>query len=171
MWKQWNDELGPGKELFVESGMLRVQHTGVLDEREKQTLQNMTAEGLRDTQFVLSNDEDRRRAQERGWAHKLLKFTIPKTNSPETFEAVLDSTAGYIYPSDACAYLADKLRKKGAEFSEGPEKGEFASFLVEGSDNSRRVTGIRTKDGREHPADLVIMACKLLTSLTHAPIR
>lgn len=166
VWKRWNDELGPGKELFVASGMLRVQHARELDESEKRTLENMTAEGLRDTQFVLLSDDDRRRAQERGWAHKLLRFAIPKTDGKETFEAVLDSTAGYVYPSRACAYLADKLRKKGAEFIEGPEKGEFASFVVEGSGNSKRVTGIRTKDGKEHLADLVIMACELPSSRT-----
>lgn len=159
-WKRWNDELGPGRELFVASGMLRVQHARELDESEKRTLENMAAEGLRDTQFVLSSDDDQRRAQERGWAHKLLRFAIPKTDVRETFEAVLDSTAGYVYPSRACAYLADKLRKKGAEFVEGAEEGEFASFVVAGSGDSKRVTGIRTKDGKEHFADLVIMACK-----------
>ncbi|KAH9933515.1 FAD dependent oxidoreductase [Fomitopsis serialis] len=165
IWKQWNEELGPGKELFVESGMLRVQHSSHLDGLEKKTLANMTAEGLRDTQYILSDGDDVRRATEKGWVHKMLKFPIPETGGQETFEAVLDTTAGYVYPSQACAYLAEKLRKKGARFIEGPEKGEFASLLVEGSEHSRRVTGIRTKDGEEHTADLVIMACGSATPM------
>ncbi|KZT65784.1 FAD dependent oxidoreductase [Daedalea quercina L-15889] len=165
IWKRWNDELGPGKELFVESGMLRVQHSSHLDKLEKKTLANMTAEGLRDTQYILSNEDDARRAEERGWSHKLLRFPIPMPDGRETFEAVLDTTAGYVYPSQACAYLADKLRKKGAQFIEGPEKGAFVSLLVESSGGSKRVMGIRSKDGQEHLADLVIMACGSATPM------
>ncbi|KAI0939660.1 hypothetical protein AcW1_004614 [Taiwanofungus camphoratus] len=158
VWKAWNEELGPGNELFIESGMLRVQHSSILSELERQTLENMTAEGLRDTQFVMSDEEDVRRAGKKGWAHKLLKFMIPDNDGKETFEAVLDSTAGYVYPSKACAFLAGKLRTKGAQFVLGPGKGTFVSFRVEGSGSSKRVIGIVTQDGKEHDADLVIMA-------------
>lgn len=164
IWKEWNKELGAGKELFVESGMLRVQHSTYLDDLELQTLANMTKEGLRDTQYIVSDEEDVRRAEKNGWAHKLLKFPVPGTDGKETFEAVLDTTAGYVFPSKACAYIAGKLRKSGTQFVEGPEKGVFASLLVEGSDDSKRAIGIVTKDGKEHSADLVIMACKLCFS-------
>ncbi|PCH41319.1 FAD dependent oxidoreductase [Wolfiporia cocos MD-104 SS10] len=159
IWKEWNDEMGPGKELFMESGMLRVQPSDELDELEKQTLANMTKEGLRDTQYILTNEEDVRRAERNGWAHKLLKFSIPESDGKRAFEAVLDSTAGYVYPSAGCAYLAEKLHKLGAKFIEGPEKGVFKSFRIEGEGESKRVIGITTADGKEHSADLVIMAC------------
>ncbi|OSX59279.1 hypothetical protein POSPLADRAFT_1183975 [Postia placenta MAD-698-R-SB12] len=165
IWKEWNKELGAGKELFVESGMLRVQHSTYLDDLELQTLANMTKEGLRDTQYIVSDEEDVRRAEKNGWAHKLLKFPVPGTDGKETFEAVLDTTAGYVFPSKACAYIAGKLRKSGTQFVEGPEKGVFASLLVEGSDDSKRAIGIVTKDGKEHSADLVIMACGSATPM------
>jgi len=164
MWKEWNEELGPGKELFVESGMLRVQHSTYLDDFELDTLANMTKEGLRDTQYILTDEKDVQRAIKDGWAHKLLKFPVPGSEE-DTFAAVLDTTAGYVFPSKACAYLADKLRKKGTQFIEGPEKGVFASLRVEGSGESKRVVGIVTKDGKEHSADLVIMACGSATPM------
>ncbi|KZT12872.1 FAD dependent oxidoreductase [Laetiporus sulphureus 93-53] len=165
VWKAWNDELGPNKELFVESGMLRVQHSTQLDDLERKTLANMTAEGLRDTQYILTDEEDRHRAAENGWAHKLLQFAIPESGGKETFEAVLDTTAGYVYPSKACTFLADKLRKKGARFVEGPDEGVFASLQVIDLGGSKRVVGIVTKDGQSHPADLVIVACGSATSM------
>ncbi|KAH9951828.1 FAD dependent oxidoreductase [Amylocystis lapponica] len=167
VWKQWNDEAGPGKEFFVESGMLRVQHSSRLSDEECKTLANMTAEGLRDTQYILSNDDDVRRATENGWVNKMLRFTIPapQGDGTESFEAVLDTTAGHVFPSKACEYLAGKLRDQGAMFILGPEKGAFSSFRIEGSGESKRVLGIVTKDGTEHTADLVIMACGSATPM------
>ncbi|GBE79354.1 FAD dependent oxidoreductase [Sparassis latifolia] len=157
-WKKWNEELGPGNEIFIESGMLRLQHGTHLSGLERRTQKNMVAEGLRETQYILSNENDVRRAKEDGWAEKLVKFPIPGTNGKEHFEAVLDTTAGFVFCSRGCAYLADKLRKKGAKFVHGLEKGAVTSFKIEGSGDSKRIAGIVTKDGKEHAGDLVIVA-------------
>ncbi|GBE89546.1 predicted protein [Sparassis crispa] len=157
VWKRWNAERGPGRELFVESGMLRIQSSSTLDDVERKTQANMAKEGLKDSQYVLSSEADVRRATDNGWGSKLRQFAIPGTEK-EHYEAVLDTSAGYVHSSEACAYLAEKLRPLGAKFLFGPEKGTFSSFKFKGSGDSRKIVGIITKDEKEHPGDLVVVA-------------
>ena len=50
--------------LFVNSGMLRVQPSKELSALERETLENMERDGIRDTQFVKSDLSDWARAEE-----------------------------------------------------------------------------------------------------------
>ncbi|KAF9878347.1 putative FAD dependent oxidoreductase [Colletotrichum karsti] len=147
-------------ELFSGCGMLRVQPTAELDELERETLKNFERDGLRDTQFVKSDSNDRKRASERGWDAKLLDFAIPDSSPVETFEAVLDSTAGFTKCSDACAYFYKMAHRQGVRFHFGPEKGAFDSLLEENvpGSSAKKAAGLKTKDGVLHAADVVVIA-------------
>ncbi|RLL94119.1 hypothetical protein CFD26_101384 [Aspergillus turcosus] len=101
--------------------MLRVQPIDKLGELEKETLANMERDGLRDMQFVKSSPEDRQRAESLGWEGKLLDTEIPDTETGQTYDAVLDSLAGFVRCSNACAYWQKIAVAKGVEFRFGKE--------------------------------------------------
>ncbi|KAL4965245.1 NAD(P)/FAD-dependent oxidoreductase [Aspergillus stella-maris] len=147
--------------LFVNSGMLRVQPSDELSALERETLENMARDGLRDTQFVKSDQGDWERAEERGWKGKLLEFGIPGSNPHATYEAVLDSTAGFVRFSRACAYYQEVAVERGVVFRFGPEEGcveELVKSDVKDDSSRERVTGMKTKDGKIHYADVVVVA-------------
>ena len=162
-WQQLND--GSATELFVECGMLRVQPTDELGPLEKETLANMDRDNLRDAQFVRSNLEDRSRAVKLGWDSKLLAFEMPDLAPTRTFEAVLDSTAGLTYCSRACAHFLKKAMAMGVKVVFGGQQGTFESLVEEDTHvrPNKRVVGLRTKDGKVHSADTVIIAGKIRT--------
>lgn len=150
--------------LFVNSGMLRVQPSDQLGALERETLANMERDGLRDTQFVKSDPEDRKRAHEAGWEDKLLDFEIPCHASGRTYAAVLDSLAGFVRCSAACAHYQKLAAAKGVGFRFGRE-GIFDSVLSVDSTlepGKKKAIGLRTKDGVSHDADIVVVAGKLL---------
>lgn len=150
-----------GKDIFVLSGMLRVQPSEVMGDLEKETLANMERDGIRDTQFVKSNADDQKRAAEQGWDAKLLDFEIPDDPEHHNFEAVLDSLAGFIRCSDSCTYYQKLAASKGVKFVFGADQGEFASMIEEPFDSpdaKKKAKGIVTKDGKTHSADVVVVA-------------
>lgn len=149
--------------LFVNSGFLRVQPSDHLEELEKETLANMERDGLRDTQFVKSIPEDQQRADRLGWKNKLLDFAIPDSSPPSYYEAVLDSTAGFVRCSNACSHYQKIAASKGVNFHFGPESGGFESLVKEPSTTEpekSKVTGLKTKNGAIHKADVIVVAGK-----------
>jgi sarcosine oxidase/L-pipecolate oxidase len=149
--------------LFVNSGMLRVQPTDHLGALEKESLANLERDGFRDTQFVKSSAEDQQRADHLGWKDKLLDFGIPDVTPARSYEAVLDSTAGFLRCSNACAHYEKVAASKGVQFHFGQEKGAVESIVKELSaaePNKEKATGLKTKDGVFHKADVVVVAGK-----------
>lgn len=152
---------GDNEDLFVGCGMLRVQPTEELGALERETLANMERAGLRDTQFVESNPTDRERAASLGWASKLLQFEIPDSPAHTTYEAVLDSLAGFTKCSEACAHFQKIAAAKGVEFRFGSHEGAFDSLIEDTSPTStaqKRAVGLKTRDGASHKADVVVIA-------------
>lgn len=157
------------KRLFVESGMLRVQPTDHLDTSEQETLASMERDGLRDTQFVKGDPKDRERAERLGWRDKLLDFEIPDESPAKSCEAVLDSLAGFVRCSNACAHYQTLAEAKGVEFRFG-ERGMVESLVkvqskIDGG--KEKVTGLRTKDRMIHGADTVVVAGKSASNTLH----
>ena len=139
--------------------MLRVQPTSVLGALEKETLASMQRDGLRDTQFVKSDPEDRERAQQRGWEAKLLDYGIPDDPEGRAFEAVLDSLAGFTRCFAACAYYQRIAEEQGVVFKFGADEGAFHSLVEENTESGKRkAVGLKTKDGKIHKADVVVIA-------------
>ncbi|KAI8672006.1 DAO domain-containing protein [Fusarium sp. Ph1] len=160
-WEAINEKTDnekPSSALFNACGMLRVQPTAHLGALERETLSNMERDGIRDTQFVKSNPEDLERARERGWDQKLLTFNIPDTSPQETFEAVLDSLAGFMQCSRACAYFCGQAVAQGVTFHFGPEKGAFDGLVEESVGASKKAIGLKTKDGIFHKSDTTVIA-------------
>ncbi|KAJ0162659.1 L-saccharopine oxidase [Colletotrichum tanaceti] len=173
-----------GSDLFNGCGMLRVQPAADLDPLERETLSNFERDGLRDSQFVKSDSADRGRAAERGWDDKvLLEFGIPQASPPpppppQTYEAVLDSLAGFTKCSEACAYFYQLALRQGVTFRFGPERGAFDSIIEDGPSTAgrRRAVGLKTKDEASHRADVVVVvvvvaagsfSTQLLPELSH----
>ena len=59
-------------------------------------------------------------------------------------------------------YARHLCLKAGVQFVLGRPQGDLEHLIIEGSGSSKRATGIKTRDGKSHSADLVIVACKLL---------
>ena len=136
--------------------MLRVQPSAELGALEKETLANMERDGLRHTQFVKSLQADRTRAEETGWAHKLLDF---RTKEGSVLEAVLDSTAGYIKCSAACAHFQKLASDVGVKFQFGAEaKGVVVTETSQNDGDKPKAIGLELKDGAIHYADIVVVA-------------
>ncbi|OQD61931.1 hypothetical protein PENPOL_c014G09309 [Penicillium polonicum] len=159
--KRGSTEQDDGRDvgLFVNSGMLRIQPFDHLAALEKETLANMQRDGLRDTQFVKSDPADCERAIKQGWKDKILNFRIPDSES--TYEAVLDSLAGFVRCSDACAHYQKMAADKGVKFYLGPQEGAVDHLVKVKNNlelNKDKVTGLKTKDGVVHDADAVVVA-------------
>lgn len=151
------------KKIFVNSGMLRVQPSDHLEELEKETLANMERDGFRHAQFVKSSAEDQQRADLLGWKDKLLDFAIPHSSPTSSFEAVLDSLAGFVRCSNACAHYQKVAASKGVRFWFGQKAGAVDSLVKESSaidSEKAKVIGLKTKDGVTHKADVVVVAGK-----------
>ncbi|OAR00861.1 hypothetical protein LLEC1_07495 [Akanthomyces lecanii] len=147
-----------GDDLFVPSGMLRVQPSDVLGALEKETLANMERDGIRGTQFVKSLAEDRERATAEGWDAKLLEFPIPDSNDGRTYEAVLDSLGGFMRCSNACLYFYKLATSKGVKFIFGKEHGAVEYIVEEMVGGRKRAVGVKTRDGAVHKANVVAVA-------------
>lgn len=154
------------RKLYVNSGMLRVQPTREMEALEKETLENMERDGLRHTQFVKSNPEDQQRADSLGWKAKLLSFEIPQTSPPDSYEAVLDSLAGFVRCSNACAHYQEVAAAKGVKFHFGQQGAVESLVKVQSTTESgkEKITGVKTKDGVIHSADAVVVAGNVLRS-------
>lgn len=63
-------------------------------------------------------------------------------------------------PKQACVYARHLCEKAGVKFILGRPQGELEKLIIDKSSASKRVTGIKTRDGRTHSADLVVVACE-----------
>ena len=167
IWDQWNRELAATatsdlpeslrdapRQLWYNSGMLRVSATNELGEFEEETLRNMEKDGLREFQFNVDDDADVERARSRGWAHKL-----DPTNRKERLgvhRAVLDSTAGWVAAYRCCAWAQHLAHKAGVKSVLGKVEGKVVDIEYEGPSPL-----MKTADGESHTSDLVIVAGKI----------
>ncbi|KAI0173080.1 FAD dependent oxidoreductase [Hypoxylon sp. FL1284] len=164
MWDEWNAEIAAtplaelperlrdgDKRLWWNAGMLRMSSEKELGVFELESLENMEREGIREFQFRTDDDTDVNRAKERGWAHKL--DPCRREERFGTHKAVLDSTAGFVYAYKSCAWAQYLAKKAGVQTILGPVHGKVLDIV---SKNDRPV--LYTADGREHSADLVVVA-------------
>lgn len=167
IWEAWNRELAAtpthklpkglkqGDNIWNNCGFLRLSADGKLSEHEKSTLANLTADGLRDTQYIIGDPRDEARAKANGWHRKF--DALKRKERGQNLVGVLDTTAGFVEASKACLWTLYLARKAGVKFVLGNEVGRVDCFLKERG----RTVGIKTADGLEHKADLVILAGKL----------
>lgn len=163
-WKAWNDELASGVDLpvgmtkedrvFHACGNLSMTDEDKLPPFELATIKSMEQCGHKDTQLITNDPRHLQIAQRKGMGFAMDPFQRERRGKRNI--GVLDSTGGMAVADKACRLALHKARKAGARFVLGPVSGAFVSLTTS---LSGRTTGIKTKDGRYHPADLTIMAC------------
>jgi sarcosine oxidase/L-pipecolate oxidase len=120
------------------------------------TFNTLKLAGLGDTQYFLNNDEDLKRAREQGWyGPRFDQFNRRERGLP--LDGVLDANAGMVQADLACKYALQLAKSGRATTIFGPSQGEFIGF-IRAENEPNRVIGIKTKDGKEHRADYVIVA-------------
>ncbi|CAH0032854.1 unnamed protein product [Clonostachys rhizophaga] len=153
-WKQWNAD--SGVELFSHSGWARVTDIGRPQDVDIATFNTLKLVELGDTQFFLNNHEDLKRAREQGWyGPRFDQFNRRERSLP--LDGVFDANAGMVQADLACNYALQLAKFGGATTISGPGQGEFTGF-IRAENEPNRVIGIKTKDGKEHRADYVIVA-------------
>lgn len=73
----------------------------------------------------------------------------------------LDAGSGINLADKACVYARHLCKKAGVKFILGWPHGELEKLIVSESSSTKRVTGIQTRDGLSHFADLVVVACTM----------
>lgn len=175
IWNAWNDEirsskpedlprgLKPSDLIWNNCGFLRMSIDGQLSPIERATLANLTREGLRQTQFVLGDPEDEKRAQSHFRKGEWEKKSDPfgRKRQGKDLVGVFDSTAGFVEASKACIWAMHLCRRIGVRFVLGEKDGQVATFI---KDASGKTVGIRTKSDAEYRSKLLILAGKSNTT-------
>lgn len=81
-----------------------------------------------------------------------------------------DTSGGLTYADKACAWALHLAKKAGVKTFLGPQVGKLEDLIVEGTGETKKVRGVRTADGKEHKADVVIVAGKLNRNFTQASL-
>lgn len=171
-WTAWNEEIRSGKDLppgispsdrvYINNGTLAFTDQDELPTFELDTVRNMKAAGLGNTQLITVNPKDVTAAEHRGWGYGIKPFRRADRGKPDVV-GVLDTTGGVVIADKACRFALHKARDLGVKFVFDSQAGAFESFWQESDKDSAngngKVVGIKTQDGRKHPADKVVMAC------------
>ncbi|KAI7084178.1 nucleotide-binding domain-containing protein [Hortaea werneckii] len=161
-WEEWNrliasspldslpGNLTPNMKLWNNCGYLRLSDH--FEESEKLTQENFPPD-IRHTQYRITDPQRRADAETDGIPRsKVDPFRRLECSLPT--DGVLDMTAGFVLASKSCSFVLHLCRQAGVEFHLGPEHALEALNKA-----GKTVTGIKTADGTEHHADLVIVAC------------
>ncbi|KAH8649984.1 putative sarcosine oxidase [Xylariales sp. PMI_506] len=163
-WHAWNQELArettavpPGMTkqdaVFVSNGNISLSSEAALPEWELACIRGMEEAGHPDTQLATTDSRHREVARKKGLEAAMDPFRRQARGKP--YAGVLDSTGGMAVADKACRFALHKARSLGARFVFGPEAGCFDSLCYRGD----RVVGVKTRDGKTHPASMTIMAC------------
>ncbi|KAF7727598.1 hypothetical protein EC973_007359 [Apophysomyces ossiformis] len=152
MWRQWNEErasmgLDP---VYYETGVLSFARGGQLSEYERQCLDQIRQVGFGHAVEELTGEMI---------IDKFPSFLHAVSNGYNV--AYFNKEGGWCHSSEAIKHLYDKCRKNGVHFILGDE-GCFEELYLK--ENGTTVQGIRTKDGKVHGADRVILATGSWTS-------
>ncbi|KAH7014398.1 putative sarcosine oxidase [Microdochium trichocladiopsis] len=178
-WKVWNEELASGQcvppgmtrddRVFYNTGSLSFNDTPELPAWEVETLTAMDAHGHGHTQFATSDPARVAQAERAGL--NIDPFKLRERGRASRAVGILDSSGGTAAADKACRFALHKAGSLGVKFILDPVAGYFESLCSEGDKTDTTspsatgriadtvVTGVRTRDGKTHPAALVIMAC------------
>ncbi|WVQ67993.1 uncharacterized protein L199_006199 [Kwoniella botswanensis] len=173
IWFDWNKQIAnsapedlpkgltPQDQLLVSNGFLRIAGSGELSDFDKVSLNALEKAGLRHHQHVLLDEADMQRLWDKDakepshWKEKV--HALDKAGGGG-LNGFIDTSAGFTYADKACAWARHLAEKEGVKFVLGPEIGKFDELLVEEGKVEKKIKGLRTADGKEHPADVVIVA-------------
>lgn len=161
VWQKWNSDIQllpeEEKNKFTDLKLLDLCGYMKLDDidgwEEKKSRENFVREGLGSLNIDISNENDVKRAKYLGLGNKINFALNLKKKYPE-IQGTLDLTAGVLYASRTLQYAFYLCKKLGVKFVLGGDKGTFQDFIYK---FENVVNGIKTKDGKEHLADLVVV--------------
>ena len=163
-WKAWNEEIKEGRnlprglnatdKLYINNGTLAFTDKSQLSTFELDTIRNMKAAGLGGSQLITTNANHIEDANRRGLGYGIDPFCRKKRGKSNV--GVLDTTGGVVVADKACRLLLHKARALGVKFVFGDQAGTFESYWY---GNSGTVVGMKTCDGKQHPATRIVMAC------------
>lgn len=168
-WHAWNAEhsasknlppgLNPEDRLFINNGELSLTDSPTLTAFEQATVDNMEAAGHKNTQLITTSPAHRSLAAAAGFSFAMDPFRRTSRGLPGS--GVLDTTGGMAVADKACIFAMHKASQQGVRFVLDPAAGALSSLLrgADGDDKKGKVTGIKTLDGKAHPAGLTILAC------------
>ncbi|KAF2213311.1 hypothetical protein CERZMDRAFT_111617 [Cercospora zeae-maydis SCOH1-5] len=164
VWEEWNralaampknalpGSLDPEIPLWHNCGLLRVGSWEGLGAKEVQTQESFPAE-IRHTQYRVSDAKRRAEAAEEGIPFAKLD-PFGRFERGQSFDGILDMTAGFVLASRACAWALHLVRQSGkVQTHFGPDNA-LQSFMQTGN----RITGIVTSGFERHGADVVVVA-------------
>ena len=140
--------------LFINHGNLSLTDADELPPFEIATIKNMEEAGFPDTQLVTTDPSDVAISQSKGFGYAIDPFR--RRNRGKGYLGVLDTTGGTTVADKACRFALYKAQSLGVKTVLDPEAGCLESFVTS---SDGKVTGIRTRDGREHRAARIIVAC------------
>lgn len=163
--ERWNEllaatspeDLPPGlssqHKLWDNCGFLRLSDQGGLDREEEATQENFPAH-LGNTQYRVSNPKHCQVALRDGIPKtKLDPFNRSARKLPT--DGFLDTTAGYVLASRACAFALHLCRKEGINFHLG---SSHALESISYSPSGATITGITTASDVHHKLSHLILA-------------
>lgn len=163
-FQRWNEEIESGQTLppgftkadiiYYNNGNLTVNDKEDLTQFDVDTVKNMAAVGLGETQVILTNPDHVKRAEAEGFGFAVNPFH----RKPEENHGVLDTWGGMVYADRACRFALYKAEVLGVNLVLGGAGGTFSRFLHAEND-ANKVVGVQTEDGVSHRAALTIMAC------------
>lgn len=163
-WTSWNEEIRNAKDLppgmkpsdrvYINNGTLAFTDQDELSPFEVDTVRNMTAAGLGETQLVTMKPDDVKAAEERGWGYGIDPFRRKERRKGNV--GVLDTTGGVVVADKACRFALHRARALGVRFVLDSQAGAFESYWY---NKDGKVVGVKTQDGRTHPAAKIVMAC------------
>ncbi|EME85806.1 uncharacterized protein MYCFIDRAFT_40622 [Pseudocercospora fijiensis CIRAD86] len=163
-WERWNKDLAatpksqlpkslnPNIPLWHNSGFLRLSKNG-LEAKEIETQSNFPS-SINHTQYRISDPKRRAEAIDLGIpSTKLDPFSRLPRNLP--VDGILDTTAGYVLASRACAWALHLIRKSGYVTTHFGPNNALQSLMK----TKNKITGIVTTGIERHTADFVLVAC------------
>ncbi|EIW65833.1 hypothetical protein TREMEDRAFT_41277 [Tremella mesenterica DSM 1558] len=175
IWLEWNEQIAKSKpedlpkgltpetKLFVPCGFYRLAVGPQLSAYDQMCLDELEKAGLREELHVKKNAADMARLAEKDKAdpstHWLEKISVFDNFQGGTLDGFVDTVAGMTYADKSCAWARYLCEKAGVKFILGPEVGKLDDLIYEGEGDSKKVVGLKTADGKEHKADVVVVAC------------
>ncbi|EGV60909.1 FAD dependent oxidoreductase [Yamadazyma tenuis] len=166
VWEQWNKDIQKlseeDKSRFIDddlelvrmSGAMRLNSTSALSAVELTNLEGFNELGLRDLQYNINSKKDTQRAKLVGLSAKLDVIDDWKQRKKvTTISGTLDGVGRMLKADKACFYVKILLEQQGVKFHYD-DAGTFISPITDGCE----IKGIKTKDGKSHFADLVIVS-------------
>lgn len=139
--------------VFIDNGHLTLSDEAELPEFEQQSVANTSRAGQEPTQLVTSNPNDEALAVTKGREYCMDPFRRAERGLNNV--GLVDTIGGTAIADKACRFALHKAQRLGVKTIFGAESGCLVSLVRNGG----RVTGINTRDGRQHSANLVVLAC------------